>query len=1041
MAFNSFIVSASKHFHAHAAIYTLLLLIGLPKTYAQKGQTAMAPASGVEIWEGRVIFKLKPEGRTAIINGFFTDPVGQEIASTLQATVFPAFEHLPAAVPRTSQNLPDLSLCYSLQFPEETPVFEAVRLLNSWNLIEYAEPWYLYQLFYQPNDPLADTTQSIDYQWHLAIIQAREAWELHRNDTTVVVGVIDTGISFLHPDLQDNLQHNYADPIDGIDNDLDGYLDNYRGWDFGGSVLGGTGDNDPSEAGHGVGVAGSFAATTDNGIGAAGTCFNCRYIPIKAIADDKPEIVAFGYQGVLYAAMQGAQIINCSWGAPVYSKFGKDVVQFITGGFGAAIIAAAGNSQADQAYYPAAYSEVISVANSTYGDTICCNSTFNFSVNVSAPGYEIVSPVGNSGYAGIIGTSFSSPVAAGATAIVKGYFPQYTGFQAGQRLRVTTDNIYQINPDKLDKLGTGRINMLKALTAPPLPSIRLQNYTLSKPSGSLRVLAGDTLVIDGTWFNHLDPTTSLEIQAGARGFQRFFLTPIDTVLTIGQTAGNGQDFHPQAKFRFKVNSNVPSDFTFDIRLTYLDPAMGYEDYEYLTVQVNRSYLDIEVNELFTSVNSRGNIGFNDYTSNQQGLGAQYQGYNNALFEAGFLIGNGPIQVSDRIRSGTFQDNDFTFTQRIEQLSSGPADHQTTAVFNDQSAPTPLGVVITQKTYAFQDPSIADFVFFEYEVENTSQNQLNNLFGGIFSDWDLATATQNRNISDYDVATNSVFVYDLGTADPYYYGWTLLSDESFRAYANLATGAFGYTNSDKFAAISNPPNPTTSRAGFSTNGADVMHFIGGGPFSLAPSTKRKLAFAMVAGANLSDFLAHARAAKTAYQCRILELGPKLSFTVSDTVVTRGAQVQFGDQNTGAISWSWNFGDGSSATQANPVHSYAQPGSYIVRLKVSDGTCESTFSKTIEVTPLSSLPNLSETTIAWGPNPVENWLQGNFSEEITQPVTLKITDLMGREVYYQVIPNSQGEAIRVDLSKLATGPYLIKWEYRGAISSKMIWKKGQ
>lgn len=981
--------------------------------FGQKLQTPLA--GNAQVWEGKAIVKLKPGHE-----GAFAQP-GPELAAvltSLSASVSPMFPDLVPAQPRMTGSVPDLRAVYTLEFPGHIPVEEAVSRLRQVPDFAYAEPWILHELFYQPNDPLADTTQGVDYQWHLDAIFARQAWDLRRNDTSVVVGVIDTGVSFQHPDLQQNLQINRLDLPDGQDNDGDGYTDNYRGWDFGGPVLGGPGDNDPSEAGHGVGVIGSFAATADNGIGAAGVCFNCRYIPVKAIADDRPELVAFGYQGVLYTAMKGADVINCSWGSTFNSEFGQDVVKFVTTVYGAAIVAAAGNSQKDETFYPAGYPEVISVANSTYGDVICCNSTFNFTVDVSAPGFDILSPVGNDGYFGITGTSFAAPVASGAVALVKAHFPHYSGFQAAQRLRVTTDGLYGANPGLQDKLGTGRINLFRALTDPARPSVRRVSHLITDLDGDGRFLGGDTLLLDLRFFNYLEGAQNLTVSAGVRGFPSFYLTPIDTLTPYGAIAANSPLTSPSL-FRFRLHPGVPADFEFNLRITYTDSATGYNDFEYLTFSVNRSYLDVRENQLHTSVNGVGNIGFNDFITNRQGLGVRYANSANALFESGFLIGNGPARVSDRIRNANFQDQDFAVVEKIGP-EEGPADLTISATFDDRNAANPLGVEVKQYTYAFHNLADQNYILFEYQVQNQGSSALNGLYAGMFADWDMVAGNQNLNVSDYNEAAKLAYAYDLGNASRNYYGYALLSDEPFHAYANLSTGPFSYSSQAKFEALSSPVSPALSRAGFAQGGADVMNFVSGGPFNLAAGETRRIAFAMVAGRSPAELVTARQAALQRYRCDILGLRPDKLFTISDSLPRTGMPVSFTDQNPSATAWAWDMGDGTRLTGPSVSHTYTQAGTYRVILTVQTPDCPAEIERLVQVDASLSLDDVSRSSVFAYPNPFTHTLRVHSSSPVS---AVYLTDLAGRKVTAWEVTGPERLEVKLETAGLSPGLYVL------------------
>ncbi|MEZ4828819.1 MAG: S8 family serine peptidase [Bacteroidia bacterium] len=384
--------------------------------------------------EGKVVFKIKP-------NAIHWPSLQQKLGalkSSGASVIFPG--KTPPATPTNGygQALADLSAIYVASYSGEWTIEEVVSFLLTDEAVEYAEPWYIYEPLYIPNDPASDTTGFLTGLWYHEQIQALQAWDTHRGDKDIIIATVDAGYDLSHPDLKANIFLNTDDPIDGIDNDNDGYVDNYRGWDFGGSTTGGQGDNNPSIGNvHGHWVLGTYAATADNGIGTTGTAFNCSYLPIKAAPDDSIGSIMFGYQGIVYAVEQGAHIINASWGGTYRSRLAEDVIRYATVNHQVAVIAAAGNSGQNQRYYPAGYDEVISVANVAYGDTLCCpdnagNSTFHSSVDISAPGWFIFSVYEHDGYRSWKGTSAAAPIVSGVVGITLAAFPDLTPFQAAQ---------------------------------------------------------------------------------------------------------------------------------------------------------------------------------------------------------------------------------------------------------------------------------------------------------------------------------------------------------------------------------------------------------------------------------------------------------------------------------------------------------------------------------------------------------------------------------------------------------------------------------
>jgi hypothetical protein len=227
---------------------------------------------------------------------------------------------------RNKRKKVDLSLIYQIEVNPGVDVNKAIQLLRSQPDIEYAEPVYTHQplVVYQPNDPQSQA----GHQYYLSHINAYEAWAVEKGNPAVTIGMVDFGFIPIHEDLAANIQYNMADPVDGIDNDQDGYIDNFAGWNVGAN------DNNlyPATANgvHGTWTSGIAAAVADNGKGIAGTGFQCRFLPVKGEALYGNGAYYFnGYQGLIYAAEQGCQIINLSWGRRgMPSVYEQEIIDF-----------------------------------------------------------------------------------------------------------------------------------------------------------------------------------------------------------------------------------------------------------------------------------------------------------------------------------------------------------------------------------------------------------------------------------------------------------------------------------------------------------------------------------------------------------------------------------------------------------------------------------------------------------------------------------------------------------------------------------------
>jgi gliding motility-associated-like protein len=363
-----------------------------------------------------------------------------------------------------------LDRIYEIKFSGTAGIEEIVNELLKNNQVEYAEPSYIYHSDYIPNDPSFSANQ--DY---LNQVKAPQAWDLIRNASNVIIGIIDSGSDLTHPDLAPNIYINAADPVDGIDNDGDGYTDNNKGWDLIGlSGANPKGDNDPSvksdSTAHGVHVSGLASAVSNNSLGIASIASNAKLLIVKVGADDNGSTVYLGYEGIKYAADHGAKIINCSWGGYTVSSMGQDIVNYALSK-DCLIIAAAGNDNSALNFYPASYPGVISVASVSNNDIKSSFSNYGPKVSISAPGNNIYSTLLNNTYGSFSGTSMATPLVSSAAALVKAWYPALSMQEVGQLLIYSADDISASNSGYLGRLGSGRLNVFNALQQNLQPSI------------------------------------------------------------------------------------------------------------------------------------------------------------------------------------------------------------------------------------------------------------------------------------------------------------------------------------------------------------------------------------------------------------------------------------------------------------------------------------------------------------------------------------------------------------------------------------------
>ncbi|HVO75300.1 MAG TPA: S8 family serine peptidase, partial [Ignavibacteriaceae bacterium] len=342
--------------------------------------------------------------------------------------------------------------------------------------IEYIEEAHVYKIDSVPNDSL------INAQWALTKIDAFNAWNITTGDTSIIIGIIDTGIDFLHPDLKNKIYKNYREiPGNNIDDDNNGFVDDFMGWDFtdrtgfpfdstGGDYL--NWDNVPSDDnGHGTYIAGIAGAESNNGIGISGAAPNIRLLNIRAFDPagfgDEDDVAA----GILYAIEMGAKVINMSFGDNSFSYVLRDVIKYAYSQ-NVVMIASSGNSGSNLPHYPSGFTEVISVGNSTPEDFVSSNSNFGSTLDLVAPGTSILTTSKGGGYSEVSGTSASAPFVSAAAALILS-LQQFTNDEIKEIIKSTADDIDAAGWD--ENSGAGRLNLFKALSV-IAPSVFKFNY-------------------------------------------------------------------------------------------------------------------------------------------------------------------------------------------------------------------------------------------------------------------------------------------------------------------------------------------------------------------------------------------------------------------------------------------------------------------------------------------------------------------------------------------------------------------------------------
>lgn len=764
----------------------------------------------------------------------------------------------------------DLGRIVVLQYDSEADPYYVSSKIANHDEIEWAEPKFVYEFTFVPNDP------SYSSQYALSVINAAQAWDISQGDTSIVIGIVDTGVDWDHPDLAANIWTNWNEiPNNGIDDDGNGYIDDIRGWDFGG--LNGTPDNNPMEdrPDHGTHVAGIASAVTNNGIGVASIGFKSKLMPVKVTRDDlrgpSGPYVIFGYEGIVYAADNGAKVINCSWGGGGYSIFGQQVIDYAISK-GSLVVAAAGNSNSINEFYPAAFRGVFSVASTTSSDVKSSFSNYGRYIDVSAPGTNIYNTWQNDTYATLSGTSMASPLVAGLAALTKARFPSYNPIQIREQIRVNSDNINSVNPNFTDLMGYGRINAHSTLSNVNSKSVRATEILFSDeaPGGNGDGIfqPGEIITVGVKFINYLNPTTALTVQLENRNN---FSSVLNSTINFGSknTLEEFDNFSDQ--FTFGIANNTPQNSTLHFQLKYSDGT--YSDYQWISLIANPTYATQFGNDVAMTITSKGNLAYNDYPNNTQGVGFRYKGGNDLLFEGALILGTSATKISDAARGSNqgIQNNDFSVVQPfVLSIPGSTSDIQGSSIFNDNNAGVnKIGITSYLNSYTYSNEADKNYMILDYRFVNTNSTSIQNFFAGLFFDWDFANATSD--ITSWDGNLNYGYVFRNGGNPNNFVGVALISSENFGFYAiknDSGDGGFGiydgFADHEKWLAISNGVSKTSAGPG------DISHVVSSGPYSIAANDTVRVAFAVLAADTKSELDAAVTAARNKYQSIITDV---------------------------------------------------------------------------------------------------------------------------------------------------------------------------
>ena len=386
-----------------------------------------------------------------------------------------------------------LDRIYTFKVEENINVLEAIEAFEQDPFVEYAE---VNGIGYAAS-PVFPNDAHFSKQWGLhntgtsppqhpgkadADIDAPEAWDVEKGDSDIVIAIVDKGIDWTHSDIAGNIWTNtledpWSNPNDpntgnGLDDDGNGFIDDWKGWNF---VSNNGNSKDESSDSHGTHCAGIAGAVTDNNIGVAGVSWHSKLMAVRAMYMSGTIYWSDAGPAIVYAADMGADVISMSFGGTGFNSTLKAGVDYAYGS-GCVLVAAMGNQAGPVTHIPASYSNTIAVGATDTDDTRAvpgdwgnpsAGSNYGNHIDVIAPGSWIYSTLNNNMYGYKNGTSMATPMVAGLAALLLASDPSRSNVEIRNLIRDYADdqvgNPVEDTPGFDIYYGYGRINADKSL--------------------------------------------------------------------------------------------------------------------------------------------------------------------------------------------------------------------------------------------------------------------------------------------------------------------------------------------------------------------------------------------------------------------------------------------------------------------------------------------------------------------------------------------------------------------------------------------------
>ncbi|MXZ17424.1 MAG: S8 family serine peptidase [Rhodothermaceae bacterium] len=779
-------------------------------------------------------------------------------------------------------SIQELGRVYRVRYDADITPHHAARIIEANPGVVYAEPQNRHSMSSVPfptkgarnHPPLLPNDPMFSDGGYMQLMGMTKAWEVVKGqDADVVIAIVDNGTDWEHPDLRANLWENPGEIADnGIDDDGNGFVDDLHGWRF----TDGTNNTKPIGGyDHGTGVAGAAVAVADNGEGLAGTSWNAKFMPINvACKPPNTSLVCFTGEGVLYAAMNGAQIINASYGFFDYGIPRTDDLTIKAAlDLGSLVIASTMNNRMELGgrnprSYPAAYQETLSVCG-TEGQSYRRKWNYGYGVDVCAAGSGVTTTVSNNGYSSWSGTSMAVPLVSGIAALVKTRFPDFTPEQIREQIRATADEeMYQANPPSFEGLlGRGYVNAYRAVTETDKVSIRMVDWEVADHEEGYCSRPSKRINITATFESFLADAENVTIEFVSKSPHVVF--PKGNTFSIGSLRSGART---SVDFSITTTPNIPYR-----SILFIEPRAHISDGEIVSgsdvIELYIDSVELALHETATlryTMTSEGNIGYTDtwdYWAHwhcEETLGQMEVNGDWLMDEAGLLVGIGPNAIASSVFDEPVcqfwicpQNQDFTPVNSMQFLNNENAEQVSRVTMTNKTNKLSPGLDIIQESFVNAQSRFEDGALFRYTILNQTSTGINGLHVGLF--FDLYDTGEYGMVSYQDGNIERSFPYmNLGQAQNStngYVGFAVLSEKApvhYRTYDSREVVSLRQPKDvweGMTGGIVRPPRPG--------GGGGEAQLIGSGPYSVDAFSEVVVDFAMIYGENENELVENAR----------------------------------------------------------------------------------------------------------------------------------------------------------------------------------------